>query len=412
MEKRITDFFRGYVRIRIAGNHYDRFLNLCAYHDIVLWNLLPVGEAYEAFIARKDFKKLKTIVRKSHAAVKITERHGLPFFIHRNRKRKVYVLGIAAAMAFLFWLSAHIWNISIDGNLSQTDDVIFEYLSNAGIYHGMWKSQVDCKELAADIRNCFHEFAWVAAELKGTRLVIHVKEGILKEESEEDIQNKTEPSSLAASCSGTVESIYVRRGTPLVKVGDEVERGTILVSGALPIYNDSQEIAAYQYVASDADIVIKTQRTYQDELPLIGEEKEYTGREKISWLFRIGDTPFSLPDSFGSFAQYDTVSSLTQLRISDNFYLPFYIQKFTAREYENKEIQYTKEQAKEILNRNFRYFVQNLNEKGVQIFENDVRIEWTEKSAIASGILTTGENAVSRVKTDSMEEELQQNEYG
>ena len=56
--------------------------------------------------------------------------------------------------------------------------------------------------------------------------------------------------------------------------------------------------------------------------------------------------------------------------------------------------------------------MQNLNEKGVQIFENDVRIEWTEKSAIASGILTTGENAVSRVKTDSMEEELQQNEYG
>ena len=77
MEKRITDFFRGYVRIRIAGNHYDRFLNLCAYHDIGLWNLLPVGEAYEAFIARKDFKKLKTIVRKSHAAVKITERYGL-----------------------------------------------------------------------------------------------------------------------------------------------------------------------------------------------------------------------------------------------------------------------------------------------------------------------------------------------
>ncbi len=405
MEKRFLDYIRGYVRIQIIGNNYDRFLNLCAFHGIRLWDLRPEGEAYEAFITRGDFKRLKGIVKKSHAAVRIRERHGLPFFIHRNRKRKVYVAGIAAAMIFMVWLSSHIWNISIEGNLSQTDDIIFEYLDHSGIYHGMWKASVDCKALAADIRNYFTDFAWVAAELKGTRLIIHVKEGILGENEEKETEK--EPSSLAASCAGIVESIYVRKGRPMVQAGDEVEKGTLLVSGALPVYNDSKEIASWQYVSADADIVISRKRTYRDVVSLQGEEKEYTGREKHTYLFRLGGMPFALPDLSEDFEQCDTVSELTQLRLSENFYLPVYIQKFTGKEYEKKEIIYTKEQSREILNTNFQYFVKNLEEKGVQIFENDVKIEWNEKSAIASGVLTTRERAVSRVQTDIVEEEIQ-----
>ena len=47
-----------------------------------------------------------------------------------------------------------------------------------------------------------------------------------------------------------------------------------------------------------------------------------------------------------------------------------------------------------------------MKEKGVQIFENDVKIEWNEKSAIASGILMTGEYAVNRIKIDTTKEEF------
>lgn len=177
MELRFLHFLKGYVRICIIGNSYDRFLNLCAYHDIVLWNLAPAGEAYEAYVSLSDFRKLRQIVRKSRTSVRITQRCGLPFFLHKYRKRKMYVIGIAAAALFMFWLSSHVWNISIEGNVSQTDDVIFEYLENSGISHGMAKSQVDCTALASQLRNNFPRFSWVTAQLKGTRLVINVKEG-------------------------------------------------------------------------------------------------------------------------------------------------------------------------------------------------------------------------------------------
>ena len=59
-----------------------------------------------------------------------------------------------------------------------------------------------------------------------------------------------------------------------------------------------------------------------------------------------------------------------------------------------------------ILNTNYQDFIKNLKEKGVQIFENDVKIEWNEKSAIASGILMTGEYAVNRINIDTTKEEF------
>lgn len=424
MERRILLSLKGYVRILICGGSYDRFLNLCAFHGIRIWNLIPTEEAYTADLSIKDFRKLRTIIKKSHVRIRIIERHGLPFFIHKYRKRKIYLVGIGAAFLFMFWLSSHIWNISIEGNVSQTDDVIFEYLDRTGIVHGMPKARVDCKELAAEIRNYFTQFSWVSVQLKGTRLMIQVKEGILQDTPDAPSDSGSTSfrgtasvsaataTSLAATASGTVLSIYVRQGIPLVEEGAEVDPGTLLVSGAIPIYDDSKTVVSWQYVNSDADIVIKTKMQYDDEVSLQTEQKQYTGREKNCWQLRFGDQVFALPCSFSEFEHYDLFTELTQVRIMDNFYLPIYLRKFTVKEYNNLQIQYTKERAEEILSSNLEYFIKKLEEKGLQIFENDVKIERNEKTAAASGVLTVGEPAFRAVAVGQIEEELLKNEYG
>ena len=132
MEQYVLNFLNGYVRIRVTGDCCDRFLNLCAYHQLWLWDLIPNQNGYIVCMRRKDFKMLRAIVRKSHVKVQIIEKNGLPFFIRRYKRRRGVILGGLAACFLLFWLSVHIWNISIEGNLSQTDDVIFEYLAQEG----------------------------------------------------------------------------------------------------------------------------------------------------------------------------------------------------------------------------------------------------------------------------------------
>lgn len=410
MERRILLILKGYVRILICGSSYDRFLNLCAFHGIRIWNLLPTGDAYTADLSIQDFRKLRAITKKSHVRIRIIERHGLPFFIHKYRKRKFYLVGIGAAFLFMFWLSAHIWNISIEGNVSQTDDIIFEYLNQTGIVHGMPKAQVDCKELAAEIRNYFSQFSWVSVQLKGTRLLIQVKEGILQDDNMAG--TAATATSLAATVGGTVVSIYVRHGIPLVEAGAEVEPGTLLVSGAIPIYDDSKTIVSWQYVNSDADIVIRTKMQYDDEVLLQAEKKQYTGQEKNCYQIQLGDMVFALPYSFSDFETYDMITELTQLKLMNNFYLPVYLRKFTVKAYNNQQIQYTNEEAEQILGSNLEYFMKKLEEKGLQIFENDVKIECNEMSACATGTLTLGEPAFQPVAVGHIEEELLKHEYG
>lgn len=279
MEQRFFNFLHGYVRIRISGEACERFLNLCAYHGIRLWGLFPADDACETYVSRKDFFRLKTFVRKSHTRIRIAGRYGFPFFMHKYRSRWACVCGAFAAAVFMAWLSAHVWNISIEGNLSQTDDVVFEYLESEGVSHGMWKSQIDTQELSDQIRSYFTQFSWVSADLKGTRLMIYVREGNMSASAEEDVREPA-ASGIAAAKSGTVVSIFVRKGLAAVSAGDAVEAGEILVSGQIPVYNDEGEILSWQSINADADIILRTETDYYETLSLQTMRKNYTGRQK------------------------------------------------------------------------------------------------------------------------------------
>ena len=79
MESHFLDFAKGYIRIRVSGTSCDRFFNLCAFHRIRLWDLLPSGEGYEVFLLKKDFFALRPILRKCHVRLRIVRRCGFPF---------------------------------------------------------------------------------------------------------------------------------------------------------------------------------------------------------------------------------------------------------------------------------------------------------------------------------------------
>ncbi len=411
MKRRLLSFFHGYVRIRITGASCDRFLNLCAHRGIRLWRLTAVDGACEACLTKADFYCLKEIVHKSHTGIRITRRYGFPFFIYKYRRRGACLAGALCAVLLLAWLSAHIWSISIEGNSSQTDDVIFEYLEQEGVRQGIWKKQIDTQELSDGIRNYFSRFSWVSAELKGTRLTIFVREGTLSENTEQNAtesttentegetvtDNKQTCSGIAAAKAGEVVSIYVRKGLAAAAMGDTVEAGDLLVSGRIPVYNDEGEIVSWQNVTADADVVLRTETSYYDELNYETIIKNYTGKEKVRYLLRLGETSFSLPGSLFCYDLCDITTKITQEKISENFYLPIWFYEYRIREYENLNIVISREETCENLRDNLSSFIEKLQEKGVQIFQNNVTIEACEKSAVAQGVLITDESAVMRV---------------
>ena len=80
------------------------------------------------------------------------------------------------------------------------------------------------------MREDFDEITWVAAAVKGNHLYISIKEN---DSFEGGIKSTEIPENIIASDDGTIESIITRSGTPLVKKGDNVEKGQVLVSGVV-----------------------------------------------------------------------------------------------------------------------------------------------------------------------------------
>ena len=91
MKERVLRYAGGYLKVRMTGLTSERFLNLCMARGITLWELSRSDrEALCFFISIKDFRRIGPLVKKAGVHVKITGRFGLPFFLYRNRRRKLY----------------------------------------------------------------------------------------------------------------------------------------------------------------------------------------------------------------------------------------------------------------------------------------------------------------------------------
>ena len=373
MLRYILNNLAGYLRIRVEGYSPERFLNLCCYHGIFLWNLRPAKGAYEMNIRVRDFRRLRPMVRKSRAKVRIIQKRGVPFFIHKYRGRKLFFTGSVIAICLIFLLSSFIWRIQIDGNLARTDEVLLSFLTEKGIACGMAKKNVDCDRIEKDIRMEYDDIIWVSAYVHGSCLKIKVRENPDRKELQTEAEAEA-PMDIVAEADGIIQKIITRKGNPLVREGSEVKKGEILVSGSVEVKNDSDEVTGYQYRVSDADIIAQTTVAYTDILDRIHPVWKDTGKK--CWRFWI-ETPGRLY-LFGRrelpYPEYNALTCRYILYLERHFPFPVSVRVERSKESRKEEISYTDREAREILSYNFEKFCARLEKKGVQISENDVKI--------------------------------------
>ncbi|MCB7303259.1 sporulation protein YqfD [Bariatricus massiliensis] len=381
----ILQYLSGYLIIRIEGYSPERFLNMCSHHGIYLWNLKPCGHAYEMNISVKGFRRLKPIIRKTGTKIIIRERRGFPFFLHKYRKRKIFFGGIFFCIISIYILSMFVWNIHIEGNQRRTDEVILEFLEKKGVTHGMFRSSVDCSRIVKDIRKEYNDIIWVSAYMEGTRLMIQVKEN---QDTIETKEKLNPPVDIVADKDGIVKSIITRKGVPMVHEGDEVKKGDVLVSGTVEVLNDAKEVIDYQYHESDADIQVQTVMEYEDSMPITYEEKKMTGRKRYAVWFRAGGRNFTLGVLNNSFSHAVTETWDEQWKLGEHFWMPFSGGLIRVQEYEPQKKKRGEKEYQQLLTADFQKFCHNLEKKGVQILENDVKIYKETDTAAAKGNLT------------------------
>ena len=193
-------------------------------------------------------------------------------------------------------------------------------------------------------------------------------------------------SNIIANSDALILDIITRKGTPMVKEGDTVRKGDVLVSGQILLSEGwEEEEAKLIYTRASADITAKTNHTFQTQLPLNKIEKEYTGQVKKRYGFRIIDNKINVYSPNIPFKNYDYVINSKQLQFTSKFPLPFYIIWEEYIEYQAKSQIISDKIAQDILIVNLHdLLVQNIHVDG-EIIKQEVR--FAKKNDIMIGRL-------------------------
>lgn len=399
MEKFLA-FLQGYVQLSVSGEQCERFLNLSRSRGIIIRKLVRYGDnEIRFFISIEDFRKLKPIRSKTGVHIHILKKCGLPFFFYRNKKRKAFFVGIALCLILLFVFSTRIWNIHVEGNQSYSSWEILAFLEQEGVVHGMPKSAVRCSDIAAKIREQYPKITWVSARMEGTRLLLTIQEGKgLTQETEES----DEPCNLSADVDGTIVKIITRAGVPQVMPGESCKAGDILVLGQLEILNDSKEVVRYEYVQADADIYVQREISYYQEFPMEYTKIEKEGTVEKGCYLRLGS--WQIGSKRIAEEGWQSTEEILPFRLTENFCLPLWFGKILREKLNIQTALYTEEEAKALALQRLYEYEENLMEKGVQIYKNNVKIETDYEKCVSRGSLTVIQQTGQQTSVEYMEQ--------
>lgn len=381
-------WIRGYLLIRMKGQSPERFINLCSNWGLYIWNIRNVKGEYEFYITLRDYLKIKPIAKKTRTIPLIKKRYGLPFLMHKYKKRKGYVLGILMFSAIVYILSLYIWDISVLGGHSYTEESMVKFLRSNQIYAGLQKKEIHCQDIEELIRATYNDIGWVSAEVKGTRLIIKITETNMPTPA----VTMTQPVHIVASKDCIITDIITRTGTALVEEGTVVKKGDILVSGVVDIIGDNDVLLEKKPVIADADVIGKTYYEYEDKFSMDYIDKQYTGNKKTGHVISVMLKKFNIYNPSIPYTKYDIIKEELMLHINDSFYLPISHTSISYVEYNEALKKYTEKEAITIAKKKLQRYFDNLIAKDVIIIENNVKITIDKNECISKGKIIVQES--------------------
>ena len=332
---KIVRFILGYVRVTISGDYPERFLNLCAANGITVWNVSRNGKALSCSMFARDYRYVRRFRRKSGTRLKIKRRKGAPFIYNRYKHRKGLMVGLALFIAFLTVMPKFVWSVEVSGNEKTDTQTIIRAAEKIGIKSGAKLSDIDPDNLRPTLLVELSELSWAAINIEGSRITLDVRERLEPETVSDDT-----PCNLVATRDGIITSVFIKKGSAAVKVGDAVRKGDLLAMGTVE-YGDQSTVIRH----SMGEIYAETTREITVKSPLTVIRSVPTGKVKTKRVFEIFG--LDIPLYLGA-ERYDYTSSAKKTTLmSGDMELPLSIVTAQFYEVDKTKVKLTSEKAKE-----------------------------------------------------------------
>lgn len=368
------NYITGYVKIKVESYFIERFINICISKNILLWNMKrEKSTILYANISIGDYRRLKEVCKKTKSKINIENKKGLPFVLHRYRKRKIFLGLLALVVLALIITSNFIWNIEVIGNTNISTEEIIAELENQGLKPGVNKTKIDSNSIINKVRLNRDDIAWIGIKLEGTNAIIEIKET----DKAPEIIDENEYCNIVSNKTASITKINVQNGTAAVCLGDIVKEGDVLVHGHL-----EGKYTGMRYVHAKADIEAKVWYSKKEKFYFTQEIDVPTGKEEKKYTLNISNLKINLFRKESKFENYNKTSENKKLKLFSNFYLPVQITKTTNHEFEKQTVTYEKEELLEIateqLEEKLKKEIENIDNivnRQVNVYENEGYIE-------------------------------------
>ncbi len=375
----------GYSEICVNGRFPERFLNLASRNGIILWDLRSEKENLFASIKRKETKTALIFAKKTECQLIIVKEHGLPYFCLKYRHRSGLLIGAILSSALCCFISCCIWNIDIHAPAGINEYEIRQELAQLGFHEGIIYCHDQVRDIETKLSMNDKRISWVSINVAGTNASVELSAGIPAVQRENN--NEKTVSNLKSTADGTVTRISVRKGSSIVKTGEGVHKGQLLVSGIAELPDGSS-----RFYDSDGEIYASTYRILELSVPKNIEKTiiDDNYSEKLNITF-FGIT---IPAVFNG-SPYDKRIIRTEKYRSNilDQDIPLKSQRELFFSYEETKYNYNKTEAEKLLRNRFQlYKLFVTGSSDTRILSENIRLIEDSNSYRLRIQLTTEEN--------------------
>lgn len=341
----------GYRRLKISPDSLS-FLS-----SILLKAAIPsrISNNGDVIVRERDIDKISTLLS-GRIEFSCSEPKGLYGIFKRVPNKVAVVLSLLASLVLVFFLSELVWDIRVEGNGEIAEEEILLALKESGFEIGDFWRRIDTGEVEATLLSMKDNLAWVNINRRGSVAYVKVMEKDCGKEPSGEKYGKY--SNIVATCDCVIEEITLKRGRALVKVGDAVKKGQILVLGM-----GSDDFGG-ELTSAEATVIGRVNRELSVEVDRKSEIKGYNEGKICSVTLNLFKISLNIFKNYGNLTnECVIIEDEIEYTLPGNKKLPFSITKAYGYEESKVTVEYTDEEL-------IRLASQRLNDMTLKALEN------------------------------------------
>ncbi len=329
---RIDCLVFGYRRLKIAPEDLSELTSIFIRSSV----FSTISDEGTVIVRERDIEKIKALLS-GRIDYSYSEPLGLYGGWLRTSHKGALICGFVISLILILLLSSVVWDVRVSGNESLEAGEIVDTLSECGFGIGDFWIVKNRSVIEAEVLSTNKKIAWININRRGTVAYVRIIEKETEHITEEP--EKTEYSNILATADCVIEEITVKRGTAVVKPGDVVQKGDLLIAGVLP----SEAGGGFCY--AEGSVIGRVSDTLTVEMERKYEQKIYVGREIQSIALNFFDFSINIFKKYGNLTnECDIIEIEISYKHLDKYKLPFFLTVSYVPIFESEAAEYTDEE--------------------------------------------------------------------